>query len=651
MIFWELLNNMAWLLALSILYSVVSRLWEGRGVVGRILTGCLFGGVAVGVMINPVHLLPGLVFDTRSVVISMAGLFGGPLPAALAALIAMTYRVWQGGVGVTPGVLVIISSALLGVAGYQWRKRHPEITKPLYLYGFGLLVHVVMLLCMLSLPWSVALKALNSISLPVMAIYPGATMLLGLLLSDQEARRRAMEELGLREQTLQDILNYTPAMIYIMDQNQRYLLANRRHQELLGLSAAQLIGRTPADVYPSDVATNLNVNDLTVLETGRTVEVEETVVTPNGPRRFSSVKFPLRNGQGAIYGVCGISNDITERERAVQDLAASEEKYRLVVEHASEAIVVAQDGRLKFFNQRTMELAGRSAEELMDQSFLDLIHPDDRPLVTDRYLRRLQGENIPTGYNFRVMDKKGEVKWVELHAVVISWNGRPGTLNFLSDITGRIQNEERIKTALQEKEVLLKEIHHRVKNNMQVVASLLSLQVAAEKNERVVEALRESQSRVGTMALVHEALYRSESMAAIHLDQYITSLIDRLLSLYSRADRQIGTVVDVAPDLTVGIDQAVPCGLVLNELISNAMKYAFDKPTDGRITVSGHLKADGLLELTVADNGLGLPEGIEDARGGTLGLSLVFSLVEEQLGGTVEVIRSGGTAFRLTFRA
>jgi PAS domain S-box-containing protein len=650
MIFRELLNNMAWLLTLSILYSMISRLWVGRGLTGLILTGCLFGGVAVGVMLNPMHLLPGLVFDTRSVVISLAGLFGGPLPAALSALIAMTYRVWQGGIGAWPGVLVISSSALLGVVWYYWRKRRPQLTKPYHLYGFGLLVHVVMLLCMLSLPWSMARQTLSSISFPVMVIYPVATMLLGLLLSDQENRRRAVEELRVREQTWQDILNYSPAMIYIKDRKHRYLLTNRQHRELLGLTAAQLLGRAPAEVYPPEVVAELNANDVKVLESGQAMEVEETVATANGPRQYRSIKFPLKNMDGSIYGVCGISTDITDREKAAQALAASEEKYRLVVEHASEAIVVAQDGRLKFFNQKTLELADRPAEELQDLSFLELLHPDDRPLVTERYLKRLRGEEAPAGYSFRVIDKKGVVKWVELHAVVINWKGRPATLNFLSDITDRIKSEIRIKAALQEKEVLLREIHHRVKNNMQVVASLLNLQVAAEKNEQVVEALRESQSRVGTMALVHEALYRSESMADIHLDQYVSSLVSRLLALYSPVNSRIQTVVEMAPELTVSIDQAVPCGLVLNELISNAIKYAFDQPTGGRITVTGRMTETGQLELTVADNGVGIPEGVEQAKGQTLGLSLVYSLVEEQLEGTVEIIRGGGTTFRLTFK-
>ena len=649
MIFHELLNNMAWLLTLSFLFSLVSRIWEGRGLLSQILTGLVYGFVALGVMINPVHLLPGLVFDTRLVIISLAGLFGGPIPAALSALIALIYRISQGGIGVTPGILAILGSALLGVAWYYLRQRIPKVTEPVYLYGFGLLVHLFMLLCVFSLPKAMVWQILSSIALPVMVIYPLATLLLGLLLSDEEHRRRAVAELQIREQTLQDILNYTPALVFIRDRSHQFQLTNRRYQEMLGRTSAQVLGRTPADVFPPDVAAALMSNDAKVLECGQAMEVEESVVTKDGPRLYSTIKFPLRNRAGMIYGICGIANDITDREKAAQALAASEEKYRLVVEHASEAIVVTQEGRLKFFNKQALTLTDRPAEELQDMSFLELIHPDDRPLVTARYLKRLKGEEVSNRYIFRVIDKRGQVKWVELHAVVITWEGKAGTLNFLSDVSDRVEVERQIKSTLQEKEVLLREIHHRVKNNMQVVASLLNLQVASEKEPRVVEALRESQSRVNTMALVHEALYRSESMAAIHLDQYVSSLVNRLLALYSPLNSRIETLVEIPPHLTVSIDRAVPCGLVLNELISNAIKYAFNRPIGGRITVTGRLTRPGELELTVADNGVGLPEGREQVKSQTLGLSLVFSLVEEQLEGSVEIARSGGTTFKLTF--
>ncbi len=226
------------------------------------------------------------------------------------------------------------------------------------------------------------------------------------------------------------------------------------------------------------------------------------------------------------------------------------------------------------------------------------------------------------------------------------------------DITERKRTEEALKTSLCEKEVLLQEVHHRVKNNLQVICSLLDLQADTVQDPATLQALRDSQNRVMSMALVHEKLYRSKDLAQINFAEYITNMLDHLLLAYGDLARPIVSRLDVAAGVYLGIDKAIPCGLIINELVSNALKYAFPHPPSSpplggaakerpEIRVAFEMQ-DGQCVLVVSDNGVGLPPtlNIDDAL--SLGLRLV-KILTGQLHGTLEIERQPGTAFKLTF--
>jgi len=216
------------------------------------------------------------------------------------------------------------------------------------------------------------------------------------------------------------------------------------------------------------------------------------------------------------------------------------------------------------------------------------------------------------------------------------------------DITALKQVEDEIKRSLREKEALLREIHHRVKNNMQVISSLLSLQSRHITDEKSLELFKDSQNRVRSMALIHEKLYQSKDLAGIDIGQYIQGLAQQLFRLYEMDPGRIAFRLD-AHDITFQIDTAIPCGLIVNELISNALKHAFPDGKKGEISVSIHSRNDDLYALTVKDSGIGIPESLDITRTDTLGLSLVKSLAD-QLRGTLEVGREGGTAITITFK-
>jgi two-component sensor histidine kinase len=204
---------------------------------------------------------------------------------------------------------------------------------------------------------------------------------------------------------------------------------------------------------------------------------------------------------------------------------------------------------------------------------------------------------------------------------------------------------DRLAQALEEKEVLLQEVHHRVKNNLQVVASLLRLQ--ADEGQTAADALRESQLRVETMAMIHEQLYQSGDLRQVNLAEHAALLTNNLLNAYGACERVAGRVA--LEPLVLGVDQAIPAGLILSELISNALKHAFPGGRSGEIAVEGGL-ADGRAVLTVRDNGAGLPEEFDLKKGTSLGLRIV-QILTRQLKGTFEIDRAGGTRFRVCFPA
>jgi two-component sensor histidine kinase len=215
------------------------------------------------------------------------------------------------------------------------------------------------------------------------------------------------------------------------------------------------------------------------------------------------------------------------------------------------------------------------------------------------------------------------------------------------ELTERKRAEERLKTLLAEKEVLLKEVHHRVKNNLQVIASLLHLQSKQVKDPATLGMFLESQYRVRSMALVHERLYQSEDLSGVNAAEYFRDLAAYLHRAYGSTLSQVSMKVDVDA-IALGIDVAIPCGLIISELVSNALKYAFPDGRQGQVLVRLHLDPGGQCVLVVGDDGIGLPKGFDLKATKSLGLQLVDRLVA-QLEGSIDLDRSGGTTCTITF--
>ncbi len=209
--------------------------------------------------------------------------------------------------------------------------------------------------------------------------------------------------------------------------------------------------------------------------------------------------------------------------------------------------------------------------------------------------------------------------------------------------------EEQIMTSLQEKEILLREIHHRVKNNMQIISSLLEHQLENFQDKRIVDIFKDSQNRISSMSLVHEKLYQSSDLRKINFREYIYDLISSLFQSYEINAGNTKLNIN-AEEIFMDIDLAIPAGLIINELVTNSLKYAFAGGMKGEITISLRNADDNMIELIVGDNGIGLPKAFDFRNTNSLGLHLVTILTENQLHGSIQLMQDKGTEFQIHFK-
>ena len=282
------------------------------------------------------------------------------------------------------------------------------------------------------------------------------------------------------------------------------------------------------------------------------------------------------------------------------------------------------------------------------RQWAERVHPDDLPRVeTER--DRCRDAHTPYETEYRVVWPDGSVHWLGMRAV-FQYDAQDHPQHMLGvcmDITERKQAEERIQASLREKEVMLKEIHHRVKNNLQVISSLVKLQTNSLDDPALRGLFQDMRDRVRSMALVHEKLYQSDSLASVDFADYTRSLTGFLARAHSRAETRVGLKLDLKP-VSLPVAVAVPCGLILNELITNAFKHAFPGRAQGEVTTTLSTGPHGRVCLRVSDNGVGLAAGINWRESNSLGLRLIH-LLAGQLDATVEVRVEGGTEFLITF--
>ncbi|MDZ7344981.1 MAG: PAS domain S-box protein, partial [candidate division KSB1 bacterium] len=344
----------------------------------------------------------------------------------------------------------------------------------------------------------------------------------------------------------------------------------------------------------------------------------------------------------------GAIRDLTVHKRTDEALRESEERFRDLFESSPDAIFVEDlDGNVLDVNPAACRLHGVAREALLGKSVFELVPPDkkDQVAVDFRKLTRGESDHVE-GFSWTA---SGQAVPVEIRASRIHYAGRAAVLLHVRDITERRRAEEQLKTSIKEKEILLKEIQHRVKNNLQIISSLLNLQSGFVKDKKALAMFTELDSRIQSMAMIHEKFFHATAVAKIDFAEYVGDLTRYLFRIFGVNPETIRLKLHV-DHVLLGIDTAIPCGLIIHELVSNALKHAFSPNQTGEICIAlGSNENDGFV-LRVSDNGAGLPKDFDFRHTQSLGLQLVHTLTD-QLGGTLEIHRNGGTVFKILFRA
>lgn len=332
-------------------------------------------------------------------------------------------------------------------------------------------------------------------------------------------------------------------------------------------------------------------------------------------------------------------------KQRTQQLEVSEKELRDIFNTAHDAIIVFDPNHEIVYNvnKRACDMYGFTRPEFIGMS-METISKDVR--TGKSKIREVMQRGSFLNFETVHYRKDGTEMILEVNASVIDYRGKPAILSISRDITERKHAEQQINRSLKEKEILLKEIHHRVKNNMQIISSLLDLQADALENPMVFQAFQDSKNRIRSMALVHENLYQSGDLARIGTEEYIRSVVGYFLSTYGNFEDRIVPNIQVE-NISLDMDTAVPIGLILTELLSNALKHAFLPGRKGKLTIRFRSRGKKALTLIVQDNGVGFPREIDIDKPGSLGLQLV-SLLARQLKGTIEVERRSGTSFKVT---
>ncbi|MGE5458722.1 MAG: histidine kinase dimerization/phosphoacceptor domain -containing protein [Methanococcaceae archaeon] len=521
----QLIYNLAVIATVSVVSGSIDARWSRKSNIGKILQGVIFGLIAILGMLNPFILTPGIIFDGRSIVLSLCALFFGPIAGMVAAVMAVSTRLIIGGTGTLMGVSVILSSTILGLlANFAKEKKHTPVSIT-NLYLLGLVVHIIMLILMFYLPSNFVWLSYRTLAISVLIFYPITTVIIGKILSDQENNLKLIDDLRRSEEKYKSIFANVQGVYYeesidgiILEISPFIILLSHGQYQ-----REELIGKSTYDLYANKAERDLLISDLKA----------------NGT--VSDFIFTLKNRDGALLK-CSVSSKIEFKS-----------------------------------------------------------------------------------------------------------NGEPDKIiGNIYDITERWQAEEKIKTSLREKEVLLKEVHHRVKNNMQIISSLLNLQEDLLTDKKMVEIFKVSQNRIRAMALIHELMYKSPDFSSINIQDYFTKLIEHLMRLYITNKAQIEFDIEI-DNVLLNIDKLIPLGLIANEIISNSLIHAFPDERHGKILLS--IKGDLNENCTIvfSDNGIGIPED-KRANNKTLGLVLVNSLIQ-QIDAELETSSSeAGTVYKMNFK-
>ena len=455
------------------------------------------------------------------------------------------------------------------------------------------------------------------------------------------------------------ILDGSPVAFVLHNAEMRVIRVSRAYQKVIGLPPDHVVGKTLDQFMPDGSEKKGIVGRLAkVMENGTQIGPDD-IKSPFEGRYLRETILPIFDDAGKVTHTLGVLEDITERKKTMDALRESEKRYRTLFQGTHDGVALHEiqedrrPGRFLQANETFCKMVERSKEEISGMTPLDVMESEDKAEGES------QDSSFGAGHSMfferTLITGSGRLVPCEIRSDILKVGQKSVVLSIVRDITERKEDEERIRASLTEKEILLREVHHRVKNNLQIVSGLLNLQSNNIIDPEIRAVYRESQSRIMTMALVHEKLYQSADMSRVHFDHYIRTLCKNLMVSYGVRDGRIKLEIDSSVAEMV-MDTAIPCGLIINELVTNALKHAFPDGRRGRVNLSfrqipgsQEREGTGAYKLVVKDNGVGLPQDLDIGNTKSLGLKLVGALVD-QLAGTLEADSEEGACFKLLIR-
>lgn len=469
--------------------------------------------------------------------------------------------------------------------------------------------------------------------------------------------KRYEQELIKKKKEIEAILSSIADGIYVYDRQGRVILTNKAANEIMGYIQSDL------DNTMKERLININVFD----ESGRKLTPEEMPafraafhaetnkgqvfrVKGRGQEHWIIISAAPIFIAGKHTGAVISMKDITKTKKAENALKESEERFRTLADNIAQLVWISdKTGKPIWFSQKWYEFSGYPVETFLEAGSSKIIFlPDNYEKISaDFYNHIKKGE--PWESIYQMKNKFGEYRWFLSRALpifnkdkeIIRWFGTA------TDITEQKKLQEELHLSIKEREVLLKEVYHRTKNNMQVISSLMSLKSVMTKSKDIKIIFNEMQSRIRSIALVHEKLYRSENLAIINLSEYIIDLAQ--LIIYGSSDKKIEFRHDLE-EVTVDLDTAVPCGLVITEIILNSIKYAFPESNTGYVEIKLRQQQNQMIELRICDNGIGFAGLEPKEEEATLGFQLITNIIEGQLNGSAKVVKNNGTNWILYFK-
>lgn len=425
------------------------------------------------------------------------------------------------------------------------------------------------------------------------------------------------------------------------------IFCNSGFEKITGYEEEEILGKNCRFLQNDDRRQDALKVIRSAIDQGKDCRVTIQNYTKSGKPFWNELNIaPIKNRNGQVTHFVGVQNDLTDILKIQEQLRESQQRWEQLVTQNPALILIFANDTLKYINPAGAEFFGfENGKKLVGESISELISTDNHEKIKTRVAAMIKGEQVPPTV-YKISADTGETRYLEVQSARIHYKGEDAIQTVGLDVTKRVKYEQKLEQSLEEKRTLLQEIHHRVKNNLAVVSGLLELQSMEIEDNDLNKILMENRARIMSIAKVHEMLYQNEHLSRIEFDGYIRELTTAMMKTYKNRFVKVDFELDLQP-VYLNIDQAVPCGLIINELLTNAIKHAFPDQDHGTIYMTLKEK-EGKIRFTISDNGIGLKNSFDIKDRKTLGTTIIRLLVN-QLHADFSFETDSGTLFEVTF--